>query len=67
VVYYRRLDAAEFELLAALGAGTPVGEALEGLIESGAFADEDAGDLAVSVQNWFAEWAHMGWLTGRGA
>lgn len=67
VVFYRRLDAGEFDLLAALGAGKPVGEALEGLIESGAIADEDGGDLAVSVQNWFAEWARMGWLTGRGA
>jgi hypothetical protein len=66
VVYYRRLDAGEFELLAALGAGKPVGEALEGLIKSDAI-DEDAGNLAVSVQNWFAEWARMAWLTGRGA
>lgn len=65
VVYYRRLDAGEFELLAALGAGKPVAEALEGLMESSAVADEDAAALAASVQNWFAEWARMGWLTPR--
>ena len=66
VVYYRRLDAGEFELLTALRAGKPIGEALEGLLESGAM-DEDASALAVSVQNWFAEWAQMGWLTIGGA
>ena len=64
VVYYRRLDAGEFELLAALGAGKPVADALDLLMESDAVADEDAAALAVSVQNWFAEWARMGWLTG---
>jgi hypothetical protein len=64
VVYYRRLDTGEFELLAALGAGKPVADALDGLMESSAVADEDAAALAVSVQNWFAEWARMGWLTG---
>lgn len=66
VVYYRRLDAAEFELLTALRAGKPVGEALEDLLESNA-VHEDAAALAASVQNWFAEWARMGWLTARGA
>jgi hypothetical protein len=66
VVYYRRLDAGEFELLVALRAGRPVGEALEGLIESDAIG-EDGSALAVSVQNWFAEWARMGWLTVRRA
>ena len=66
VIYYRRLDAGEFELLAALGAGKPVAEALEGLIASGAIADENIGALAASVQNWFTEWARMGWLTPRG-
>lgn len=63
VVYYRRLDAGEFELLAALGAGKSVADALDTLMESSAVADEDASALAVSVQNWFAEWARMGWLT----
>ena len=53
-------------LLAALRAGKPVGEALEALLESDAMG-EDASALAVSVQNWFAEWARMGWLTIGGA
>lgn len=66
VVYYRRLDAAEFELLTALRAGKPVGEALEDLLESNA-VHENGAALAASVQNWFAEWARMGWLTARGA
>jgi Putative DNA-binding domain len=66
VVYYRRLDIGEFELLVALRAGKSVGEALEGLFESNVI-HEDAAALAVSVQNWFAEWARMGWLTAQGA
>lgn len=66
VVYYRRIEAGEFKLLAALRAGKPVGEALEGLLASNAI-QEEAGALAGSVQNWFAEWSRMGWLTARGA
>jgi Putative DNA-binding domain len=63
VVYYRRLESGEFELLGALRAGKPLQDALEGLMESVALTDEDAGALAVSAQNWFTEWARMGWLT----
>lgn len=62
-VYYRRLDEGEFEILRALRAGSAIGEALDTMIESRAQSDEEVKSLADSVQNWFAEWARMGWLT----
>lgn len=62
-VYYRRLDAGEFELLTSLRAGKPVGEALESAMESRAGREEDSEAFSAAVQNWFAEWATMGWLT----
>jgi len=51
-VYYRRLDAGEFQVLQAIGQGRPIGEALE------AVADLDP----QRVQTWFANWAQLGWL-----
>ncbi|MGC9949192.1 MAG: DNA-binding domain-containing protein [Bryobacteraceae bacterium] len=58
-VFYRRLDAEEFHLLAALGKGLPVGKAMEGALEdSPAPVDE----LRRRVETWFAAWAEMGWL-----
>jgi hypothetical protein len=58
-VYYRRLDAEEFRLLAALGKGLPVGKAMEAALEdSPAPVDE----LRRRVETWFAAWAEMGWL-----
>jgi len=51
-VYYRRLPAQEFALLAALRQGLPVGKAIDA-----------AGDIsAKQVEAWFAAWAEMGWL-----
>ena len=61
VVYYRRLEADEFKLLSALRAGPPIGEALDEATDG--MAGEDVQRFAASVQNWFAEWARMGWLT----
>jgi hypothetical protein len=76
VVYYRRLDPGEFELLTALRAGKTIGEALDEAVRwasgpsaAGAeeiaqsLADEDLQAFSASVQNWFTEWARMGWLT----
>jgi hypothetical protein len=61
-VYYRRLDAEEFRLLAALGKGLPVGKAMETALEdSPAPVDE----LRRRVESWFAAWAEMGWLCAR--
>jgi hypothetical protein len=62
-VYYRRLDEGEFQLLASLRAGKSIGEALDELTQAGSFTEEGLAILGVSVQNWFADWARMGWLT----
>jgi hypothetical protein len=62
VVYYRRIERGEFQLLNALGAGKPVGEALEELMEARVLSEEDLTTWLASVQNWFAEWAEMAWL-----
>jgi hypothetical protein len=52
IVYYRRLDPAEFGLLAAIGAGQSIGVALEAV----------AGLEPEKVSTWFANWAQLGWL-----
>jgi len=58
-VYYRRLDAEEFRLLAALGKGLPVGKAMETAIED---SPVPVDELRRRVETWFAAWAEMGWL-----
>jgi hypothetical protein len=59
MVYYRRLDAEEFHLLAALGKGLPVGKAMQAALEDSPVPVED---LRRRVETWFAAWAEMGWL-----
>ena len=54
-VWYRRLDAGEFHLLKALREGLSIGAAIEKTTECSALSEEQ-------VQQWFAAWAHMGWL-----
>ena len=51
-VYYRRLEAGEFRLLQTIGHGQPIGTAL----------DSDVELDPQKVQNWFANWAQLGWL-----
>jgi hypothetical protein len=58
-VWYRRLDAGEYQLLDALRQGLPIGEALEKATQGSAIAEER---LGAAVQGWFAAWARMGWL-----
>ncbi|MGA2579865.1 MAG: DNA-binding domain-containing protein [Bryobacteraceae bacterium] len=62
MVYYRRLDAEEFRLLAALGKGLPVGKAMEAALEDSPLPVEE---LRRRVEAWFAAWAEMGWLCSR--
>lgn len=50
-VYYRRLEPQEFRVLQAIGAGSPIGAALE-----------DPELEAEKIQTWFANWAQLGWL-----
>ncbi|MGO4879271.1 MAG: putative DNA-binding domain-containing protein [Bryobacteraceae bacterium] len=59
MVYYRRLDADEFRLLAALRKGLPVGQAMESALEDSPLPVEE---LRHRVEGWFAAWAEMGWL-----
>jgi len=59
VVWYRRLDSGEYQLLDALRQGLPVGEALEKAMQDGAIDEERSG---AAVEKWFASWARMGWL-----
>jgi len=61
-VYYRRLDAEEFRLLAALGKGLPAGQAMEAALEDSPLPVEQ---LRRRVEIWFAAWAEMGWLIPR--
>jgi hypothetical protein len=63
VVYYRHLEPGEFQVLRELARGKSIGEALEALVLSAGIGDDQLAALGVSVQNWFAEWARMGWLT----
>ncbi len=66
VVYYRRLEGPEFQLLTALGSGKPVGEALEETVAANVKREEDLAAFSESVQEWFGEWARLGWLTAPG-
>jgi hypothetical protein len=59
VVYYRRLDAGEYQLLDSLRRGFPIGAALEAMISASPTPPEQ---LALAVQDWFAAWSRMGWL-----
>lgn len=58
-VYYRRLDGDEFQLLAALQKGLPVGEALESVLENSPLP---VTELRARLETWFGAWAEMGWL-----
>lgn len=59
MVYYRRLDAEEYHLLAALNKGLTVGKAMEAALEDSPVPVEE---LRHRVESWFAGWAEMGWL-----
>jgi hypothetical protein len=62
MVYYRRLDAEEFRLLAGIGSGLAVGKAMETALEDSPVPVEE---LRRRVETWFAAWAEMGWLCPR--
>lgn len=59
-LYYKRLLAPQFRLLAALRDGTTVQAACEA-----AFADGADDSLADSVRNWFQSWMELGWFCRR--
>lgn len=64
MVYYRRLAAEEFRLLARLSKGLPVGKAIGAALKDSPVPAEE---LRGRVETWFAAWAEMGWLCARGA
>ncbi|MBV9772211.1 MAG: putative DNA-binding domain-containing protein, partial [Bryobacterales bacterium] len=53
-VYYRRLEADEFHLLAAIAQGQPIGAALEVAL---ADSQIEQAELQHKIQTWFANWA----------
>ena len=63
VVFYRRLEPPEFQLLSALGAGKSVGEALGETVAVNIKREEDLPAFSDALQEWFGEWARLGWLT----
>jgi hypothetical protein len=58
-VYYRRLEKEEFQTLAAIRENLPLGRAIEA-----GFAGSRIGKSgrAERVQEWFANWAELGWI-----
>jgi hypothetical protein len=58
-VYFRRIDAEEFAILAALSDGKPLGKAIDAAFRKSAMAPEEH---AASVQQWFQNWATLGWF-----
>jgi hypothetical protein len=58
-VYYRRMDAEEFQLLDALRLGRPVGEAIDSVFGVGAAPLEE---LRGKLETWFSRWSEYGWF-----
>jgi hypothetical protein len=58
-VYFARLEREEFLTLKALGAGRPLGEALEAGFRESARPDARRPKL---VQSWFSRWGLLGWI-----
>ena len=58
-VYFRRIEREEFFILKALRDGKPLSEAIEVGLRKTAIAPEER---ATSVQQWFQNWASLGWF-----
>ena len=58
-VYYRRMDAGEFQLLEALRLGKPVGEAIDSVFGE---SDLPVDELRGKIEGWFRLWAEDGWF-----
>ena len=59
VVFYRRLEAAEFGLLQALARGKPVGEAIDAVFEN---SQQPLDEIRGQIEEWFACWSRNGWF-----
>ncbi len=58
-VYYRRIGREEFQTLIALRSGSPLGEALEAGFAGSRIPEHKR---AEHVQEWFGNWAELGWI-----
>jgi hypothetical protein len=58
-VYYRRIAAEEYRLLATLRDGQPIGRAIRLAFENSPASTEEQRSM---LENWFAVWAELGWL-----
>jgi len=58
-VYYRRIGREEFQTLIALRSGSPLGEALEAGFAGSRIPEQKR---AEHVQEWFGNWAELGWI-----
>jgi len=62
-VHYKRLESGEFAVLAALGRGLAIGDAIESALGQIGEGENYAG----KVQQWFGNWSKLGWLSLRSA
>jgi hypothetical protein len=58
-VYFRRIEREEFIILSALREGKALGKAIEAAFRTSRVPAEDR---ATSVQQWFQNWAALGWF-----
>jgi hypothetical protein len=58
-VYFRRIQAEEFAILSALREGKAIGKAIDAAFRKSSMAPEGR---AGSVQQWFQNWATLGWF-----
>ena len=58
-VYFRHIQAEEFAILTALREGKTLGKAIDAAFRKSSIAPEDR---AASVQQWFQNWATLGWF-----
>jgi hypothetical protein len=58
-VYYKRLEVEAYRMLKALSNQEPLSEAIERAFESSSMPEENR---VPSLQEWFANWAELGWF-----
>jgi hypothetical protein len=58
-VYFRHIQAEEFAILSALREGKTIGKAIDAAFRKSSIAPEDR---AASIQQWFQNWATLGWF-----